>query len=108
MITCDIKSELPISQDEHTKVTSPCKSYSMLSNTKPSTLPTQEPPASAVCTKLLGMMETLKVNMAKRLQELKEEEIMPLTDYMTKISNSGVYTTSVLASRQQLLLQSNT
>ena len=88
MITCDINSELPVSQDEHTKVTSPCKSDSMLSNTKPLTSPTREPPASAVRTELLAMMDNLRANMGKRLQELKEEEIMPLSDFMKKISTT--------------------
>eukprot|EP00957_Ditylum_brightwellii_P003352 253787-Ditylum_brightwellii.AAC.1 len=60
----------------------------MLSNTKPSTSPTREPPASAVRTELLAMMDNLKAGMAKRLQELKEEEIMPLSDYITKISTT--------------------
>eukprot|EP00957_Ditylum_brightwellii_P195522 14898223-Ditylum_brightwellii.AAC.1 len=33
-------------------------------------------------------MENLKANMAKCLQELKEEKIMPLADFMTKISTT--------------------
>eukprot|EP00957_Ditylum_brightwellii_P080427 6117409-Ditylum_brightwellii.AAC.1 len=60
----------------------------MLSNTRPSTLPTREPPASAVRTKLIAMMVNLKAGMAKHLQELKDEEIMPLSDYMDKISTT--------------------
>ena len=88
MITCDINSESPLTQDEHTKVTSPCKSDSMISNTKLSISPTREPQASAVRTELITMMENLKANMKKRLQELKEEEIMPLADYMEKISTT--------------------
>eukprot|EP00957_Ditylum_brightwellii_P158331 12052081-Ditylum_brightwellii.AAC.1 len=60
----------------------------MLSNTRPLTSPTREPPASTVRTKLLAMMDNLKAGMAKCLQELKEEEIMPLSDYMMKISNT--------------------
>eukprot|EP00957_Ditylum_brightwellii_P160173 12193978-Ditylum_brightwellii.AAC.1 len=60
----------------------------MHSSTRPSTLPTSEPPASAVCNKLLEMMENLKANMTNHLQELKEEEIMPLADFMTKISTT--------------------
>eukprot|EP00957_Ditylum_brightwellii_P148256 11287940-Ditylum_brightwellii.AAC.1 len=33
-------------------------------------------------------MDNLKANMAKRIQELKEKEIMPLADFMTKISTN--------------------
>eukprot|EP00957_Ditylum_brightwellii_P033576 2545042-Ditylum_brightwellii.AAC.1 len=36
-------------------------------------------------------MEHLKANMTKRLQELKEEDIMPLADFMSKI-NTTVFT----------------
>eukprot|EP00957_Ditylum_brightwellii_P044397 3369317-Ditylum_brightwellii.AAC.1 len=50
--------------------------------------PVSEPPASAVHNELLKMMKNLKANMAKRLQELKEEKIMSLADFMTKISNT--------------------
>eukprot|EP00957_Ditylum_brightwellii_P203616 15335457-Ditylum_brightwellii.AAC.1 len=92
MTTCDINSELPLSQDEHTQVSSPCKSNSMHFSTRPSTLPTSEPPASAVRNELLEMMDNLKANMVKRPQELKEEEIMPLADFMTKISNNVIST----------------
>eukprot|EP00957_Ditylum_brightwellii_P021044 1585578-Ditylum_brightwellii.AAC.1 len=88
MITCYINSELPLSQDKHTKVSSPCKSDSMHSSTRPSILPTCEPLASAVRTELLEMMDKLKANMAKRLQDLKEMEIMPLDDFMSKVSDT--------------------
>eukprot|EP00957_Ditylum_brightwellii_P058972 4472039-Ditylum_brightwellii.AAC.1 len=60
----------------------------MLSNTKPSTLPTREPPTSAVRIELHAMMDKLKADMAKRLQDLKEMEIMSLTAYMDKISDT--------------------
>eukprot|EP00957_Ditylum_brightwellii_P011060 838515-Ditylum_brightwellii.AAC.1 len=60
----------------------------MQSSTRPSTLPTSKPLASAVRNKLLLMMENLKANMAKRLQELKEEKIMPLADFVTKMSTT--------------------
>eukprot|EP00957_Ditylum_brightwellii_P187129 14252770-Ditylum_brightwellii.AAC.1 len=60
----------------------------MHSSTRSSTLPTSEPSVSAVRNKLLEMVENLKANMAKRLQELEEEEIMPLADFMTKISTT--------------------
>eukprot|EP00957_Ditylum_brightwellii_P130200 9932324-Ditylum_brightwellii.AAC.1 len=35
-------------------------------------------------------MDNLKSNMAKYLQELKEEEIMSLADFMTKISTTVI------------------
>eukprot|EP00957_Ditylum_brightwellii_P032777 2484719-Ditylum_brightwellii.AAC.1 len=35
-------------------------------------------------------MDNLKANMAKCLQELKEEETMPLADFMTKISTTVI------------------
>eukprot|EP00957_Ditylum_brightwellii_P024706 1866540-Ditylum_brightwellii.AAC.1 len=49
-------------------------------------MPTSKPPASAARDKLLLMMSNLKANMAKRLQELKEEEIMPIADFTAKVS----------------------
>eukprot|EP00957_Ditylum_brightwellii_P183901 14008080-Ditylum_brightwellii.AAC.1 len=36
------------------------------------------------------MTENLKANMVKRLQELKEKEIMPLADFMRKISTTVI------------------
>eukprot|EP00957_Ditylum_brightwellii_P089365 6804270-Ditylum_brightwellii.AAC.1 len=35
-------------------------------------------------------MEKMKSNMNRRLQELKEEEIMSIKDYMSKLSATGV------------------
>eukprot|EP00957_Ditylum_brightwellii_P182810 13924601-Ditylum_brightwellii.AAC.1 len=53
-------------------------------------MPTSKPSASTVCNKLLLMMDILKANMTKRLQELKEEEIIPLADFMTNISTTAI------------------
>eukprot|EP00957_Ditylum_brightwellii_P196663 14984347-Ditylum_brightwellii.AAC.1 len=42
--------------------------------------------ASKLCKELKLMMDKMKSNMAKQLQELNEKEIMSITDYMSKLS----------------------
>eukprot|EP00957_Ditylum_brightwellii_P025267 1912602-Ditylum_brightwellii.AAC.1 len=89
MIASDINSELPLSQDEHTQVSVSDKRDSKQSSNTSSTTPNSEPTTSAVPDELLLMMTNLKANMAKRLQELKEEEIMFIAKFMMKISTTA-------------------
>eukprot|EP00957_Ditylum_brightwellii_P145629 11088053-Ditylum_brightwellii.AAC.1 len=44
--------------------------------------------ASEVCAELMSMMDKMISNMTKQLQELKEEKIMPITEYMAKFSTT--------------------
>eukprot|EP00957_Ditylum_brightwellii_P208859 15359277-Ditylum_brightwellii.AAC.1 len=91
MITNDINSVSHSSQDEHTQVSASNKSDSKQSSNKPLTMPTSKPTSSTVCNELILMMDEMRSNMTKRLQELKEEEIMPIAEYISKISTM-VYT----------------
>eukprot|EP00957_Ditylum_brightwellii_P184646 14062905-Ditylum_brightwellii.AAC.1 len=88
MIPSKINSESSLSQDEHTQVSPSDKNNSKQSSIKPLTTSTSKPTASAVCIELILMMDKMRSNMTKCLQELKEEEIMPITEYMSKVSTS--------------------
>eukprot|EP00957_Ditylum_brightwellii_P175570 13367822-Ditylum_brightwellii.AAC.1 len=63
MITCDINSELPSSEDKHTQVSTSNNNNSKQSSKRSSTMPTNKPPASAVRDELLLMMQKMKNNM---------------------------------------------
>eukprot|EP00957_Ditylum_brightwellii_P101780 7757032-Ditylum_brightwellii.AAC.1 len=49
-------------------------------------MPTDKPTTSAIPDKLLEMMQKMQANIAKRIQELKEEQIMPMQEFMMKVS----------------------
>eukprot|EP00957_Ditylum_brightwellii_P001285 100855-Ditylum_brightwellii.AAC.1 len=86
MITHNINSELPLSEDEHIQVSASETSDLKQSGNKPLTTPTGEPMMSAIPDKLLEMMTKLQATMANQLQELREEEIMPIQEFMMKVS----------------------
>eukprot|EP00957_Ditylum_brightwellii_P187203 14257492-Ditylum_brightwellii.AAC.1 len=86
MIICNISSESPLSEAECTQVSASDDSSLKQSGNKPLTTPTCEPTTSAIPDELLLMMSKLQANMAKCLQELKEEEIMSITEFMMEIS----------------------
>eukprot|EP00957_Ditylum_brightwellii_P009752 735309-Ditylum_brightwellii.AAC.1 len=74
MITSDINSEFPLSEDEHTQVLVSNKSDSKQASKRPLTMPTSKPPASADCDKPLLMMQKMHNDLKQEIQDFQEKQ----------------------------------
>eukprot|EP00957_Ditylum_brightwellii_P197258 15028357-Ditylum_brightwellii.AAC.1 len=72
MIACDINSESPLSQDEHTQVLAANKSDLKQSSNKPLIVPTSKPLVSVIHDKLLIMMQKMEEDLKQDIQDFQD------------------------------------
>eukprot|EP00957_Ditylum_brightwellii_P105586 8049956-Ditylum_brightwellii.AAC.1 len=99
MITCNIKSELPLSEDEHTQVSASETSGIKQSGNKPLTAPTDKPLASAVRDKLILMMQKIENNLKQDIQDIQESQksqANKFTGYISELSTKVISNTESL------------